>query len=84
MSQPYIVCPRCGGTSHNPNDIRERYCGYCHRFHDDPPAPTDVVQDAFAAGWGACLKDNFPGSTIDAEEGVQIAMAYDEWKQTGE
>jgi len=23
-------CPRCGRESPNPNDIREKYCGYCH------------------------------------------------------
>ena len=33
--QPYIVCPKCGMVSHNPNDVRERYCGNCHAFHDD-------------------------------------------------
>lgn len=27
---PSIKCPRCGKTSHNPNDIREGYCGHCH------------------------------------------------------
>jgi hypothetical protein len=30
-----ITCRLCGLTSHNPNDIRERYCGRCHIFHDD-------------------------------------------------
>jgi hypothetical protein len=25
-----ITCPRCGRTSHNPNDVREGYCGNCH------------------------------------------------------
>lgn len=46
--QPYIVCPDCGKVSHNPNDIRERYCGWCHRFHDEMPnarhAHTFIVQ----------------------------------------
>jgi len=28
-----ITCPRCGMTSHNPNDERERYCGNCHMSH---------------------------------------------------
>jgi hypothetical protein len=31
-----ITCLVCGWTSHNPNDVRERYCGHCHAFHDDP------------------------------------------------
>lgn len=38
---PYIVCPRCGRTSHNRNDIEQRFCGACHRFHDEPDAPAD-------------------------------------------
>jgi ribosomal protein L37E len=25
-----ITCPRCGQTSHNPDDVREGYCGVCH------------------------------------------------------
>jgi protein-arginine kinase activator protein McsA len=29
-----ITCPQCGMTSHNPNDVRERYCGNCHQYHD--------------------------------------------------
>lgn len=29
-----IKCLNCGRTSYNLNDIRERYCGYCHQFHD--------------------------------------------------
>jgi hypothetical protein len=31
-----ITCPRCHLVSYHPSDIRERYCGYCHRFHADP------------------------------------------------
>jgi len=27
---PSFTCPRCGRTSHNPNDAREGYCGHCH------------------------------------------------------
>lgn len=33
--QAYIVCPRCGAVSHHPKDITERYCGRCHRFHEE-------------------------------------------------
>lgn len=27
-------CPTCGRVSHNPNDVRERYCGACHSYYD--------------------------------------------------
>lgn len=35
--KPSIACPRCGMTSHNPNDVRERYCGNCHDWIADTP-----------------------------------------------
>lgn len=31
---PSITCPQCRRTSHNPNDVRERYCGACRQYHD--------------------------------------------------
>lgn len=33
-TEPSITCPACGRTSHNPNDVREGYCGNCSMFHD--------------------------------------------------
>lgn len=35
MSQPSITCPACGWTSWNSGDVKERYCGNCHQYHDD-------------------------------------------------
>jgi len=32
--RPAIVCPRCGRVSFHPQDITNRYCGACHRFHE--------------------------------------------------
>jgi hypothetical protein len=31
---PSTCCPQCGKRSYNLNDVRERYCGACHMFHD--------------------------------------------------
>lgn len=31
-----FVCPECGASSPNPNDIREGYCGRCHWWTGDP------------------------------------------------
>jgi hypothetical protein len=25
-----FTCPRCGRTSHHPQDVAEGYCGHCH------------------------------------------------------
>jgi hypothetical protein len=33
---PSITCPTCRRTSYQTRDIAEKYCGFCHRFHDDP------------------------------------------------
>lgn len=30
-----ITCPVCKRISHHPEDVRRRYCGACHAFHDD-------------------------------------------------
>jgi ribosomal protein L37E len=44
----WIRCHRCGRTSYNRNDVAQRYCGFCHRFHDDedikkgPAKPTQM------------------------------------------
>jgi hypothetical protein len=32
IPEPSFTCPRCKMTSHNPNDIREGYCGSCHAW----------------------------------------------------
>jgi hypothetical protein len=31
-----FTCPRCGRTSHHPQDIAEGYCGACHDWTRDP------------------------------------------------
>lgn len=30
-----ITCIECGLTSANVNDVEQRYCGRCCKFHDD-------------------------------------------------
>jgi len=30
-----IVCGTCEMESYNPNDIKNKYCGNCHIFHED-------------------------------------------------
>lgn len=34
-----ITCLECGAISWHPLDVQQRYCGRCHRFHDEPAAP---------------------------------------------
>lgn len=28
-----ITCTKCRHTSWSPNDVEQRYCGFCHVFH---------------------------------------------------
>lgn len=30
-----VKCLVCGLTSYNPNDVMQRYCGKCHKYHSD-------------------------------------------------
>lgn len=34
--QAGIHCLRCDRVSWHPEDVRSRYCGHCHEFHEDP------------------------------------------------
>jgi hypothetical protein len=37
VSHESFTCPECFKTSYNPNDVREQYCGNCHKFWRDTP-----------------------------------------------
>jgi hypothetical protein len=32
--KPSITCSQCLLTSYNENDIQQRYCGHCYKFHE--------------------------------------------------
>jgi ribosomal protein L37E len=38
-----ITCHVCGRTSYNPNDVQEKYCGFCRVFHQDRSTGTKGV-----------------------------------------
>jgi predicted amidophosphoribosyltransferase len=57
---PSFTCPRCGSVSYNPNDIRERYCGRCHAFVDDPPAACAACGASQPFGRIRCLECGKP------------------------
>ena len=31
---PSYRCPRCGRVSYHPQDLANRYCGFCHQFEE--------------------------------------------------
>jgi hypothetical protein len=41
-----FTCLTCHRTSYNPHDAEQRYCGYCHRFHDDAAAQAAQLKKA--------------------------------------
>jgi hypothetical protein len=47
-----IQCLRCGFTSYHPKDVAEKYCGYCHVFHEDPaPNPSSNALQRVGEGF---------------------------------
>jgi ribosomal protein L37E len=36
-----ITCHTCGMTSFHPQDILQKYCGKCHKFHEEPKEKPD-------------------------------------------
>lgn len=41
-----IVCTKCRMVSRNPEDVKNRYCGSCHAFMDDPDSGRSSVDAA--------------------------------------
>lgn len=35
-----ITCGTCGMTSYNFNDVENKFCGHCHRFHGAAEVPS--------------------------------------------
>lgn len=58
-----ITCRRCGMTSHNPNDVRHRYCGKCHDFHSDP-AQSGTPASRVGEETASCPTNPSPSSTL--------------------
>lgn len=63
-----ITCPRCGRTSHNPNDVREGYCGACHDW-------TGAIKTMAGAGFRGMYYDR---------DGNEISLARWAWLQRPE
>jgi len=80
MGNPSITCSLCRATSYNENDIRERYCGRCHKFHEhasdyslDTPSASDLATapENLSLMRAACL------IWLNADQRETIARAID-------
>lgn len=74
MDQPSIACPKCGMVSFNPNDVRERYCGACHAFHDDLLRSSSGLTKAAAAAVHALRSYQYGNSSPELAEEVADAL----------
>ena len=50
-----ITCHKCGLTSYNPNDVRGRYCGKCHHYHDFVTPEESLCQQFPMIDWRSPL-----------------------------
>lgn len=39
----YIQCLRCGLKSWHPQDVEQRFCVLCDRFHEDPDCHAEIA-----------------------------------------
>jgi hypothetical protein len=44
-----VTCPRCGRTSHHPDDVAEGYCGACHDWTSPRANVWRIVRPQLAA-----------------------------------
>jgi hypothetical protein len=66
-----ITCLLCGRTSYNLNDIANRYCGACHRFHEDHVPESHPMSQALGfyvlipddTGW-SCVAFEHPRALV--------------------
>ena len=80
ISGQSIQCLICGRTSHHPDDVKHRYCGYCHRFHEDVRGPADelprhvVLQEQSPENYA----DHTPyrAAMINARLRLAVALGY--------
>lgn len=72
--QKYIQCLTCKKKSFHPGDIKHKYCGHCHIFHDErvPKIACDFdgVINSYSSGWaeGALPDLPVPGAIEWLEE----------------
>jgi hypothetical protein len=67
------TCPKCGRTSHNPEDALHRYCGHCHIFEEFDELSSELVPafDKFS--------DKFKQRFARLEDRKIVACSLTEW-----
>lgn len=84
MTERSITCPQCGLTSYNPNDIRERYCGRCHQWHEQMGVevwviysrPKDMPDAAFVLRRQMAIEDKvMPSPEFETADSIEAIRA---------
>lgn len=81
MSAPAsFTCPRCGMTSHHPDDVRHQYCGNCHdflagagNFAGTEPPPTQTPRSE-------AMSETAPASSLPDDATERIKQLRNEWE----
>jgi hypothetical protein len=73
-SMTTITCPYCGYTSHNPNDVEQKYCGNCQKFHSD--LSTDLPLWAWSVNSDSLWAEDDATCYLPDHEGLNTA-----WKR---
>ncbi len=68
-----IACHRCGLTSHNANDVRQRYCAKCGTFH--VIRGPGYWQDEVSGVLRPVVEDLLNGKVLSADQ-IAIMRAY--------
>lgn len=74
--QTGIKCLVCGMTSYNPNDVANKYCGHCHRFHEEMQASSKPYRKmTYIITVVVEYKDDDPSNDLEAAEKAAIKFA---------
>lgn len=74
------TCPRCGRTSHHPEDEKNRYCAACKEFEVDEKAnnilATGAITAALTMTRASAIKD-VSLVTVDGQATNQLVVKFD-------
>lgn len=77
-----ITCMTCGMTSWNPGDVKNRYCGKCHVFHEDA-AVGSLIESLMKEG---LMKEGLWWEAAELKRRIKApddgAMPSSIWEQT--
>jgi hypothetical protein len=71
-----FTCPRCGRTSHNPNDAAQNYCSNCRVFLDDEATVVKAMAEELSRKTANMELVLRPASVFQLTALVQLACRH--------